>query len=69
MILSCFLLQALTVGVGTVMDAREVLVLITGANKAIALYKAIEEGVCHMWTVCQYFFTFLKCPNLSISSP
>merc|ERR1711874_351766 len=29
----------------------EVLVLITGANKAIALYKAIEEGVCHMWTV------------------
>ena len=43
--------QALTVGVGTVMDAKEVLVLITGANKAIALYKAIEEGVCHMWTV------------------
>ena len=38
-------------GVGTVMDAKEVLVLITGANKAIALYKAIEEGVCHMWTV------------------
>ena len=31
--------QALTVGVGTMMDAKEVLVLITGANKAIALYK------------------------------
>ena len=31
--------QALTVGVGTVMDAKEVLVLITGANKAFALYK------------------------------
>jgi glucosamine-6-phosphate deaminase len=31
--------QALTVGVGTVMDAREVLVLITGAHKAYALYK------------------------------
>lgn len=46
--------QALTVGVGTVMDAREVLVLITGANKAIALYKAIEEGVCHMWTVSAF---------------
>merc|ERR1712080_565742 len=43
--------QALTVGVGTVMDAREVLILITGASKAFALYKAIEEGVCHMWTV------------------
>jgi len=46
--------QALTVGVGTVMDAREVLVLITGANKAFALYKAIEEGVCHMWTVSAF---------------
>merc|ERR1711879_885552 len=31
--------QALTVGVGTVMDAREVMVLITGAGKSIALYK------------------------------
>jgi len=46
--------QALTVGVGTVMDAREVLVLVTGANKAIALYKAIEEGVNHMWTVSAF---------------
>merc|ERR1712025_1370193 len=46
--------QALTVGVGTVMDAREVLVLITGANKALALYKAIEEGVNHMWTVSAF---------------
>merc|ERR1712168_1607277 len=46
--------QALTVGVGTVMDAKEVLVLITGANKAIALYKAIEDGVCHMWTVSAF---------------
>ncbi|KAK4011747.1 glucosamine-6-phosphate isomerase isoform X2 [Daphnia magna] len=43
--------QALTVGVGTVMDANEVMVLITGAHKALALYKAVEEGVNHMWTV------------------
>ncbi|RUS26278.1 glucosamine-6-phosphate isomerase 1, partial [Jimgerdemannia flammicorona] len=42
---------ALTVGVGTVMDAREVCVLITGAHKALALAKCIEEGVNHMWTV------------------
>ena len=33
---------------------REVMVLITGANKSIALYKAIEEGVCHMWTVSAF---------------
>jgi len=43
--------QALTVGVGTVMDSREVLIIITGLSKANALYKCIEEGVNHMWTV------------------
>ncbi|KAL1920897.1 uncharacterized protein VTP21DRAFT_11532 [Calcarisporiella thermophila] len=42
---------ALTVGVGTVMDAREVAILITGAHKALALAKCIEDGVNHMWTV------------------
>merc|ERR1711973_397387 len=46
--------QALTVGVGTVMDSREVMVLITGAHKAFALYKTIEEGVSHMWTVSAF---------------
>ncbi|CAG8545143.1 1220_t:CDS:2 [Acaulospora morrowiae] len=43
--------MALTVGVGTVMDAREVAIIITGAHKAPALAKCIEEGVNHMWTV------------------
>ncbi|XP_032885124.1 glucosamine-6-phosphate isomerase 1-like [Amblyraja radiata] len=43
--------MALTVGVGTVMDAREVLILITGAHKSLALHKAIEDGVNHMSTV------------------
>jgi glucosamine-6-phosphate deaminase len=43
--------MALTVGVGTVMDAREVMVIITGTHKAYALYKCVEEGVSHMWTV------------------
>lgn len=42
---------ALTVGVATVMDAREVLILVTGISKARALQKAVEEGVNHMWTV------------------
>ncbi|KAL6082446.1 hypothetical protein STEG23_013666 [Scotinomys teguina] len=46
--------MALTVGVGTVMDAREVMILITGAHKAFALYKAIEEGINHMWTVSAF---------------
>lgn len=43
--------QALTVGVGTVMDAREVLILVNGYKKARALKKVVEEGVNHMWTV------------------
>lgn len=42
--------MALTVGVGTVMDAREVLILVTGQNKAVALEKCVEQGVNHMWT-------------------
>ncbi|KAL7638921.1 UNVERIFIED_CONTAM: hypothetical protein RMT77_010455 [Armadillidium vulgare] len=46
--------QSLTVGVGTVMDANEVMILITGAHKAYALHMAIEEGVNHMWTVSAF---------------
>lgn len=42
--------MALTVGVGTVMDAKEVILMVTGPNKAYALSKCIEEGVSHMWT-------------------
>ncbi len=43
--------QALTVGVGTILDAVEVLLLVQGVNKATALQHAIEEGVNHLWTV------------------
>lgn len=43
--------QALTVGVATVMDAREVIILVNGYKKARALQKVVEEGVNHMWTV------------------
>ncbi|MDR3251709.1 MAG: glucosamine-6-phosphate deaminase [Tannerella sp.] len=42
---------ALTVGVGTVMDAREVLIVVNGHNKARALQQAIEGGVSQMWTI------------------
>lgn len=43
--------QALTVGVGTVMDAKEVVIIITGFSKARAVREVIEGGVSHMWTV------------------
>lgn len=42
---------ALTVGVGTVMDAREVMILVTGQGKARALKHGVEDGVSHMWTM------------------
>jgi len=42
---------ALTVGVGTVMDAREVLIIISGFGKARALRMVVEGGISHMWTV------------------
>lgn len=44
-------LHALTVGVGTVMSAREVLILCNGHAKARALQAAIEGGVSQSWTV------------------
>jgi len=34
-----------------VMDAREVLIIVTGAHKAFALEKCIENGVNHMYTL------------------
>lgn len=42
---------ALTVGVGTVMDAQEVLIIVNGHNKAQALHRAVEGSVNHMWTI------------------
>jgi glucosamine-6-phosphate deaminase len=43
--------QALTVGVGTIMAAREVLLLASGHRKARALEQAVQQGVNHMVTV------------------
>ena len=43
--------HALTVGVGTVMDAREVMILVNGHHKARALQAAVEGGVTQMWTI------------------
>lgn len=32
-------------------QAREVVIIITGAHKALALQRCIEGGVNHMWTL------------------
>jgi glucosamine-6-phosphate deaminase len=47
---------ALTVGVGTVLDSKEVVVVVTGQRKSLALSKAIEEGVNHLWTLSSLQF-------------
>ncbi|KRZ80017.1 Glucosamine-6-phosphate isomerase 1 [Trichinella papuae] len=59
--------QALTVGVGTLLDAHEfmrfrfspalllfILLLISGSLKAHALHNAVENGVSHMWTASAF---------------
>ena len=42
---------ALTVGVGTILDAEEVVILATGDSKSRAVRAAVEGSVNHMWTV------------------
>src|SRR5574344_2953594 len=42
---------ALTVGVGTVLAAKEVMIICNGHNKARALQQAVEGAVNQMWTI------------------
>lgn len=42
---------ALTVGVGTLLSAKEVLIIVNGHSKARALRHAVEEPICQMWTI------------------
>ena len=43
--------HALTVGVGTVMAAKEVMILVNGHHKARALQAAVEGPVTQAWTI------------------
>ncbi|RIJ48861.1 glucosamine-6-phosphate deaminase [Maribellus luteus] len=43
--------QSLTVGVQTVLDAKEVLIIVNGYKKARALQNVVENGINHMWTL------------------
>ena len=42
---------AITVGVGTILESEEILLLVNGSHKARALYHAVEGSVNQMWTV------------------
>lgn len=43
--------QALTVGVGTIMEAREVIIIANGVGKARAVKEAVEGSINHVWTI------------------
>ncbi|MBP9478266.1 MAG: glucosamine-6-phosphate deaminase [Sebaldella sp.] len=42
---------ALTVGVGTLLDAEEVVIMADSYKKANAIHEGIEGGVNHLWTI------------------
>ena len=42
---------ALTIGVGTLMDSNEIMILANGYKKARAVYHGVEGGVNHLWTI------------------
>lgn len=42
---------SVTVGVGTILDAKEVLIMVNGHGKARALAQAVEGSVNQMWTI------------------
>lgn len=42
---------ALTIGVGTLLESAEILILVTGSNKALAVEAAVEGSINHLWTV------------------
>lgn len=62
--------MALTVGVGTIMDAEEVMIIATGAKKARAMHHAIECGINHMWTISvlqMHRYAIMVCDDAAVS--
>lgn len=51
--------MALTVGVATILEAREIVIVVNGQRKSLALSKAIEEGVNHLVRVSCFTSTSL----------
>ena len=41
----------LTIGISTMMDAEEVMILASGSAKAEAIKHAVEDGVTHVWPI------------------
>ncbi len=45
---------ALTVGIQTIMDAKEVIILAKGLGKALAVYNAVEGAVNNLWPISMF---------------
>lgn len=61
--------QALTMGVGTIMDSKEVIIMATGENKAEAIHQAIEGSINHMWTITalqQHRYGIIVCDEAAV---
>ena len=42
---------ALTIGVATLLDAHEIVILATGAAKSEAIQKVVEGAISHWWPI------------------
>lgn len=42
---------ALTIGMSTLLESREIIIIATGINKALAVQAAIEGSINHMWVI------------------
>ncbi|MDR2008165.1 MAG: glucosamine-6-phosphate deaminase [Alphaproteobacteria bacterium] len=43
--------KAITVGIQTLLDSREVLIMMSGERKALALHHCLEGAISHVWPV------------------
>lgn len=62
--------QALTIGIGTIMDAKEVIIMALGANKAEAIRQGIEGCVNHLWPITalqQHRYSIIVCDKEAAS--
>ena len=60
----------LTIGIATMMDADEVLILASGENKATAVKNAIEGSITHVWPISilqQHHHSIIACDEKAAS--
>lgn len=59
---------ALTIGVATLLESREIVIIATGIDKALAVHAVLEGNINHMWTISYlqlHSKSILVCDELS----